>query len=857
MILDRCPRCGFDNPTIPTIQAGLKVARLPFPQDLKKDYDRFSRGRVTTLKGLQSFTEWLKGEARLSDAWSVENWMKEQGFALASKKVAQYSTEVTFEYLNADARWWEVEAIVYSGEAQTREHPASAGEVEIRAIFDKNGHDVFGKPGHEDEVAREMDGLRDHAYQALKLQLEETEEYIPEVEGSLQGYAAEDNFLYKGFRITKQGNDWVVFYGSNKRYESKSKDAAKKWASAHVADKKPAKLPSPVVTPETMVTRPVSLASTGNGYDYSSVQLDLPEDISKKLIAWGKDNIPDEDLFESSGKDTSKYGREDRPHVTVKFGLTTSDPDDVKKLLEGFGSVKVSFGKTSIFKESPEYDVVYVAIHSADIRELNEILSDNLENEDEHPEYRPHATVAYVRKGKGAQYAGKVVLPGNEVSTTEMSFRPAEGDKEKVSTAAKKLAREGADKLTNEMMTGMIPMFVESEGQDGDHKCSSCNMRVIVSDGEDRAECTIKHSGISLAKGTCAFWAEGEPAVKGDLSELRMDNGTAGYAEVKDAKTKVQCGTCKAYVEASFCTVWKGNVEAWQCCMTWDNPELAEVPESEKKSYAMKKKLSEFKPGDRVKLATIFSRVANKETGTGTAGHFGELVEGDDFVFFSNLSKVYRFMGVDEVEDKAILQQYGAFRSVDIPYSMNKRQMVIVVEREPDLEPALTAKYADLWDSVKQGLTSIAPAVVGLGVWDLAVAYETFKKVMENALAAQAGPRSLDPYLGKKQGYLGRETPTTPSSPTLGESPMANEEFRIGFNELLAFIKEVTPAVVRYAMDQDQPDMLKNLSKMVNTMKDFAKEQRLGQDAFPVDYDRSYVDHNYAPSNRAQQDVWG
>jgi hypothetical protein len=49
------------------------------------------------------------------------------------------------------------------------------------------------------------------------------------------------------------------------------------------------------------------------------------------------DEIPDED------------GGEDQPHVTARFGLHTSDPDDVRSKVEDIGTGKLRLGKTSIF----------------------------------------------------------------------------------------------------------------------------------------------------------------------------------------------------------------------------------------------------------------------------------------------------------------------------------------------------------------------------------------------------------------------------------------------------------------------------------------------------------------------------
>lgn len=47
------------------------------------------------------------------------------------------------------------------------------------------------------------------------------------------------------------------------------------------------------------------------------------------------------------------------------------------------------------------------------------------------------------------------------------------------------------------------------------------------------------------------------------------------------------------------------------------------------------------------------------------------------------------------------------------------------------------AKQAGMADELKQALVQIGPAVAALGVWDVAVAYDTFKKVLRNTLRLQ------------------------------------------------------------------------------------------------------------------------
>jgi hypothetical protein len=51
-----------------------------------------------------------------------------------------------------------------------------------------------------------------------------------------------------------------------------------------------------------------------------------------------------------------------------------------------------------------------ISIHRENRRKLNEIFS-MLPNHDEHPEYHPHLTLAYVKKGCGEKYIKKLKEP--------------------------------------------------------------------------------------------------------------------------------------------------------------------------------------------------------------------------------------------------------------------------------------------------------------------------------------------------------------------------------------------------------------------------------------------------------------
>lgn len=149
---------------------------------------------------------------------------------------------------------------------------------------------------------------------------------------------------------------------------------------------------------------------------FSSTQLDLPNDIARRMHAMARD-IKETDLVETEGS----------PHITIKYGLHTTDPQPVRTLLGHEPPVRVKFGKTECFAgESGDCDVVYVRVFSPDIRRLHDKLTGALAHTTTHPKYTPHATIAYVRKGAGHKYCGRTDLEGVEATIDVVKFcRPS------------------------------------------------------------------------------------------------------------------------------------------------------------------------------------------------------------------------------------------------------------------------------------------------------------------------------------------------------------------------------------------------------------------------------------------------
>jgi 2'-5' RNA ligase len=161
-------------------------------------------------------------------------------------------------------------------------------------------------------------------------------------------------------------------------------------------------------------------------HKFSTTQINLPPEMADAVRGYGAKTIAPHDLAED--------GREADPHVTVKYGLHADNAEELRRLLADERPVTVKLGKTSIFpaKEGADYDVVKVDVQSPGLYCLNKKISDALPHTDTHPEYVPHATLAYVRPGRGRWYAGDDALEGQTATLNSIVFSDKNGEQVEV-----------------------------------------------------------------------------------------------------------------------------------------------------------------------------------------------------------------------------------------------------------------------------------------------------------------------------------------------------------------------------------------------------------------------------------------
>jgi len=161
--------------------------------------------------------------------------------------------------------------------------------------------------------------------------------------------------------------------------------------------------------------------------DYSSVQFNLPDKIAKDIIQWGKDNIPDEDLFKDP--DDPTFGRELEIHTTVLYGIHNESPQQTQELTKKQPEFEIELGKVNLFTNNDKFDVVKIEVISGELRKLNQKLRDNVKYTATHPGYKPHVTIAYTKKETAWKHTGEKDFTGEKMTADEIIFSSKNGTK--------------------------------------------------------------------------------------------------------------------------------------------------------------------------------------------------------------------------------------------------------------------------------------------------------------------------------------------------------------------------------------------------------------------------------------------
>jgi 2'-5' RNA ligase len=191
-------------------------------------------------------------------------------------------------------------------------------------------------------------------------------------------------------------------------------------------------------------------------YEFGSTQINVPKESPlykehQKAAA----QIATEDL--------APNGREENPHVTVRYGLKDTSPEQAAKITAAVKDTKpfwVSLGETKSFPAGkdgvPLFSEVQKTPELENLRKTVEGAGDF--KADDHGEYKPHVTLGYVKPGTEDKYVGKKGLKGQTVLVDHIAITKQDGSQEVVKLQGAKipenLVRKGGRGESPEPLSG-------------------------------------------------------------------------------------------------------------------------------------------------------------------------------------------------------------------------------------------------------------------------------------------------------------------------------------------------------------------------------------------------------------------
>jgi hypothetical protein len=166
---------------------------------------------------------------------------------------------------------------------------------------------------------------------------------------------------------------------------------------------------------------------TGDSYSKGCVMAYLEDLIP--LVTGLHAKISPDDVYEEKGDRT--YGLEDEPHVTVLYGIHSSEVSE-KEVLDLIGGLDwhqpVVVGTPSLF-ENEKYDVLKLSVNAEWLKDANKRLCDNLPYSNDYPDYTAHVTIAYLKPGRGKDVVESLGEVKEKVVPNKMVYSLPNGEK--------------------------------------------------------------------------------------------------------------------------------------------------------------------------------------------------------------------------------------------------------------------------------------------------------------------------------------------------------------------------------------------------------------------------------------------
>lgn len=164
-------------------------------------------------------------------------------------------------------------------------------------------------------------------------------------------------------------------------------------------------------------------------YEDGCLMLELSDHLDWNSIL---SKIEEEDIYNNEdglSKSQIPYGLQKNPHITLLYPIEDTNYSIIKKVIDENlpnsykEGINLKIRSVEVFK-SNDYDILHFKIQTNDtLEKFVKSLKSVIPNKCKHKIYKPHITIAYLKKGTADKYIKKESIKINMIDTITYSLK--------------------------------------------------------------------------------------------------------------------------------------------------------------------------------------------------------------------------------------------------------------------------------------------------------------------------------------------------------------------------------------------------------------------------------------------------